>query len=76
MAKDKCVLCGKETNYDFETHIDFRVGYIEGAGQLCHECYTNGSDRRHITVPMSMVYNTPNDIELGEKVRQIYWESI
>ena len=37
--KDKCNCCGVETLYDRETHIDFRVGYIEGAGQLCLECY-------------------------------------
>ena len=76
MAKDTCVLCGAETPYDFETHIDFRAGYIEGAGQLCHNCYTAGSDRRHMTIPMHVVYNTPNDTELGAKVRQLYWETL
>jgi hypothetical protein len=35
MAKDYCIMCGVETPYDFETHIDLRIGYIEGAGQLC-----------------------------------------
>jgi hypothetical protein len=33
MAKDTCVLCGTETPYEFETHVDFRHGYREGAGQ-------------------------------------------
>ncbi len=37
--KDKCVCCGVETLYDVETHIDFRIGYIEGCGQLCLDCY-------------------------------------
>jgi len=37
--KDKCVSCGCETEYDKETHIDFRNFYIEGAGQLCEKCY-------------------------------------
>ena len=37
--KDKCVVCGEKSIYDKEEHIDFRVGYIEGAGQLCLECY-------------------------------------
>ena len=37
--KDKCVSCGVDTIYDKEEHIDFRIGYIEGAGQLCLECY-------------------------------------
>ena len=37
--KDKCINCKQETLYDKETHIDFRIGYIESAGQLCLDCY-------------------------------------
>ncbi len=37
--KDKCVTCNNKSLYDKEEHIDFRIGYIEGAGQLCLECY-------------------------------------
>ena len=37
--KDKCVSCKKETQYDEFDHIDSRNFYIEGAGQLCPECY-------------------------------------
>jgi hypothetical protein len=75
MAKDYCIMCGVETPYDFETHIDMRIGYIEGAGQLCSACYSKGTDRNHITIPKYMVYNTPNDAELGAKVRELYWDS-
>ena len=75
MAKDLCIMCGKETAYDFETHIDYRTGYIEGAGQLCTPCYTQGTNRNHIAVPEYLIYNTPNDQELGGKVRELYWES-
>ena len=39
--KDKCIVCQKKTLYDKEDHIDFRIGYIEGAGQLCLDCYDN-----------------------------------
>ena len=74
MAKDKCIMCGVETPYDFETHIDFRTGYIEGAGQLCHECYTNGTDHTHITIPRKYIRMYPNDMELGGAVRQFYWD--
>jgi hypothetical protein len=80
MAKDLCIMCGKETAYDFETHIDYRVGYVEGAGQLCHNCYTNvpttdmaSSLDLIICVNEDTILNTPNDYELGEKVRQMYW---
>jgi hypothetical protein len=38
--KDVCVSCGKETPYDIDTHIDLRHCYIEGAGQLCEECFS------------------------------------
>ena len=37
--KDKCVTCNKVSLYDRETNIDFRIGYIEGSGQLCLDCY-------------------------------------
>jgi hypothetical protein len=39
--KDRCVICGKETEYTRDTHIDQRVGYVEGAGQLCGKCYVS-----------------------------------
>jgi hypothetical protein len=30
-----CLVCGKFTPYTKGTHVDFRVGYIRGAGQGC-----------------------------------------
>ena len=37
--KDNCVSCKKETLYNKTDHIDFRLGYVDGAGQLCLDCY-------------------------------------
>lgn len=37
--KDICVKCKKPTQYTKDTNIDFRKCYVEGAGQLCDECY-------------------------------------
>jgi hypothetical protein len=37
--KDNCVLCGVETPYNLTANINNRYFYIEGAGQLCKECY-------------------------------------
>jgi hypothetical protein len=37
--KDKCVSCETESLYNKEDHIDFRIGDVEGAGQLCLSCY-------------------------------------
>ncbi len=34
---DKCVICGKETPYLKSTHIDYRIGYVEGGGQGCYQ---------------------------------------
>jgi len=38
---DHCVICNKKTPYLRSTHIDQRIGYVEGAGQLCRDCYHN-----------------------------------
>jgi len=71
---EDCVQCGKQTTTLKTTHIDFRTGYIEGAGQLCWECYT-GKARSLITIDERTIIDTPNDQQLGAKVRQAYWES-
>jgi hypothetical protein len=73
--KDKCILCGVETVYNETTHIDMRVGYIEGFGQLCCKCYREGANRSHLMVPLETIINTPNDMELGIKVRTLYNET-
>ena len=73
--KDKCVLCGVETPYKRSTHVDMRHGYIEGLGQLCNSCHNYGTNRNHIIIPEALIINTPNDNELGSKVRQRYHET-
>tara|TARA_B100001113_G_scaffold288446_1_gene244246 strand:- start:569 stop:754 length:186 start_codon:yes stop_codon:yes gene_type:complete len=37
--KDKCVCCHVKTLFDKDDHIDTRIGYIEGVGQLCLDCF-------------------------------------
>ena len=39
MPKEKCVYCDKLTDVDKNEHIDNRMYYILGAGQLCKKCY-------------------------------------
>ena len=39
LYNDKCVSCDEVTQYSKFDHIDYRIGYIEGAGQLCLNCY-------------------------------------
>ena len=36
---DKCIRCGKETEYDINTPKTVRRYFVEGAGQLCEECF-------------------------------------
>ena len=36
-----CVNCGEETPYKKDDHVDQRINYIEGAGQLCSRCMYN-----------------------------------
>ncbi len=76
MAKEICFICGKETPYDFETHIDYRIGYVEGVGQLCGKCSRHDDSNSTITISKDMVKKYPNDMELGEKVRIIYYNSL
>ena len=71
---ETCIMCGKETTTLKSTHIDFRYGYVEGAGQLCRSCYL-GENRNLITIEGRTILDTPNDMELGAKVRQMYWDS-
>ena len=74
---DNCVICGKQTQYKTNTHIDVRSGYIEGMGQLCGDCYIKGSSesREMIMIPKYLIKQYPNDMELGEKVRQFYYQN-
>lgn len=71
---EMCIMCSKETTTLKTTHIDFRYGYVDGAGQLCRECYL-GEHRNLITINSRTILDTPNDTELGAKVRQVYWDS-
>jgi len=69
--KDVCVICKKETVYDRTDHIDFRYGYVEGAGQLCPDCF-EPKYKRSIAIPVELILDNPNDCDLGHKVRKLY----
>ena len=72
---EHCILCGVETAVKIGTHVDMRHGYIEGAGQLCPNCYNRGTEHGAIAVDYNTILGTPNDQELGAKVRKLYWEN-
>lgn len=86
---EKCIICGADTKYRFHDHIDYRFNYVEGAGQLCDKCGnkeysditltevdplgTPNPNRMLILVDETTILYTPNDADLGAKVRKIYW---
>jgi hypothetical protein len=72
MSKEKCVMCGVETQFDFNTNVNLRYGYIDGMGQLCDVCYDNNNPTETLCVPKSIIKSTPNNFELGEKIRKLY----
>lgn len=37
--EEKCVVCGGNTGYFFDTPIDERQFYVVGVGQLCEKCF-------------------------------------
>ena len=38
-SRELCIRCGKPTPYDINTPITVRRYFVEGAGQLCEECF-------------------------------------
>jgi hypothetical protein len=36
---EKCVSCGLNTGYSINDHVDSRKTYVDGAGQLCSDCF-------------------------------------
>lgn len=72
---ETCIMCGKVTPVLKTTHIDYRTGYIEGAGQLCYECYTTPPSRNDVFVSEKTILDNSNDADLGRIVRNYYWKS-
>jgi hypothetical protein len=38
-ATERCVVCNCDTGVSMFSDVKRRVAYLEGAGQLCHDCY-------------------------------------
>ena len=47
--KVNCYLCGRETSFYVDEPTGKRYNYIEGAGQLCQECYDHCEALRFYT---------------------------
>ena len=79
MTKDPyiCAFCGKLTN---EEEYDYLVGYDHLACTLQNELDIRRSyeilaeevESKVVVIPFNLIHDTPNDEELGEKIRQLY----
>lgn len=69
-----CQYCGKDTS---EVEYDYLSGYDHLGCALKNEMNSDSQQRSRtlFTVSEELVYSTPNDQELGKKVRQLYWDS-
>ena len=67
-TKDLCVLCGKETEYDRDMHINLREGYVEGSGQVCRECLTKQQEREKIREHLAASH-LPRLVKLFRNIR-------
>jgi hypothetical protein len=67
-----CTYCGKDTS-------EIEYDYLDGQDHL--ECILQSEiensyiEEDCIIIPNGVIHNTPNDYELGEKIRKIYWEN-
>ena len=44
---EKCVSCGLNTGYSINDHVDSRKTYVDGAGQLCSDCFIKVYKKLH-----------------------------
>jgi hypothetical protein len=44
---EKCVSCGLNTGYSINDHVDSRKTYVDGAGQLCSDCFIEVYKKLH-----------------------------
>lgn len=56
-TNDVCVICGKVSPYTQYTHIDYRIGYIEGAGQGCFWPGGCESEKEHRSKKIEKILN-------------------
>tara|TARA_R100000008_G_scaffold63744_1_gene40912 strand:+ start:932 stop:1144 length:213 start_codon:yes stop_codon:yes gene_type:complete len=65
--KDLCVICGEESLYDENEHVELRLGYIECVGQLCLDCYEQTYMRLWYTLDPEVIQQHIEEAENAEK---------
>ena len=43
---DSCISCNKDTGIPCYSNVDMRKNYVDGAGQLCDECFVGIYDKK------------------------------
>jgi Zn ribbon nucleic-acid-binding protein len=43
---EKCVSCGIDTKISVSLNVEVRSFYVDGAGQLCPDCYKKTFDKQ------------------------------
>jgi hypothetical protein len=77
MHNQQCQYCGNDT---YDVDVDYLVGtdhlscMIEQETQVQEPLTISNPDRRLLAVEVDMIKRTPNDQELGAKVRQLFYE--
>jgi len=51
LKTEACVSCGLNTHVDKNLDISLRLFYVEGAGQLCKDCYDKVFKENNNDVP-------------------------
>jgi hypothetical protein len=46
---ETCVTCNRGTEVPIDLHVDYRHNYVEGVGQLCHECFSEIDEHCELT---------------------------
>lgn len=72
MIKWICKYCGEDTtrvDYDYLVNTDHISCALKAEGSIMKNRTTL------ITVPIELILDTPNDAELGAKVRRLYHEN-
>lgn len=44
---EMCISCKKDTGVPVNKNVDMRTNYVEGAGQLCGECFLSLYNKIH-----------------------------
>ena len=78
MSNYICQFCGKpteEVEYEYLMGVDHLECVLRFEEEQSKQREVNFPDRRMLLVEVDTIKNTPNDMELGAKVRKLYYET-